>query len=412
MSSTTAIAYDPLAPAVQADPYPVYAALRHSAPVHYVESLDAYAVSRHADVRRVMHDHATFSNEAMAALVARPVEYAADAGLVEDGEVPTYPVSIVGAAGDTHSRLRLIVNRGFTPRRIGRLEGEVRAIARGLVGALVARGTGDLQSGLAAPLPTIVIAEMMGVSPDRRDDFRGWSEQMVRGVFEPLDPAGQAAVAAAGEAMGTWLDEQIDARLGRAGDDLISVLLRAEEEGGALTHDELRVFVFTLLVAGSITTAYLIGTAAKLLAARPLWARRLRADHTLIAAWVEETLRYDAPVQLMFRTATAETAIAGATIPKGATVLALIGSANRDERVFTEPDVFDPGRDASDHLAFGHGIHFCLGAALARLEARIAIEELLTGASRLEPAGDPEPVVSLVFRGPTSLPLRYGTSPH
>jgi cytochrome P450 len=299
------------------------------------------------------------------------------------------------------------VNRGFTPRRIGQIEAHVRDLARDFVDDLVARGTGDLQAGLAVPLPTIVIAEMLGVPTERRDDFRRWSEDMVRGVFEPLDAAQQAEVAESGGQMGDWLDAQIAARDGHVGDDLISVLLRAEAEGGALTPDELRVFVVTLLVAGSITTAYLIGTATNLLAADPELLGAVRADLTRVRTVVEETLRYDAPVQIMFRTATSETEVAGTTIPRGATVLALLGSANRDERVFDRPAVFDPGRDPSEHLAFGHGVHFCLGAALARLEARVVLEELITRAPRLGAAGPMERVTSLVFRGPTTLPFRF-----
>ena len=184
-------------------------------------------------------------------------------------EAAAFPVSIIGTDGDTHTRLRLIVNRGFTPKRIARLEDRVRHIARGLVDDLVDREVGDLQAGLAVPLPTIVIAEMLGVATEQRDDFRRWSEHMVSAVFEPLGASEQAEVARSGEQMGDWLDAVIAARAGAPGDDLISVLLRAEAEGGALTHDELHVFVFTLLVAGSITTAYLIGNATHILARDP-----------------------------------------------------------------------------------------------------------------------------------------------
>jgi len=401
VNNATAIEYDPLASRVQADPYPFYATLRAEAPVYFVESLQAYAVSRHADVRRVMHDHNTFTSEAMAALVSRPAEYASD---FLEGDVDRYPVSIVGADGDVHTRLRLIVNRAFTPKRIGRIEDFVRALARRFVDELLAGGSHDLQSGLAVPLPTIVIAELLGVDPDLRDDFRRWSENMVRGVFEPLDDDEQREVARAAEEMGSWLDAQIAARSGRAGDDLISVLLRAEEEGGALTPDELSVFVVTLLVAGSITTAYLIGSAARLVAEEPARLLQLRED---AARFVEETLRYETPTQLMFRTATTDVFVGGATIPQGATVLALLGSANRDEQVFDRAAAFDPRRDATDHLAFGHGVHFCLGAALARLEARVALEELVARAPRLELAGNVETVTSIVFRGPTRLPLTF-----
>jgi cytochrome P450 len=411
MTQTT-IAYDPFDPDVQTDPYPAYARLRGEAPVYYVESLDAFAVSRHADVRRVMHDHRTFSSEAMAALVARPGEYSLSALTEEERlEAPDeVPTSIVGTDGDTHARLRTIVNRGFTPRRMAEQAREIRTIAQSFVEPFVAGG-GDLQSALAIPFPTAVIASLLGVDVDRREEFRRWSEDMVLAVFEPTTPDQQAEIAKSGRKMGEWLDEVVSQRSGAGGDDLISVLLRAEMEGGALTFEEMRGFVFTLLVAGSITTAYLIGSAVVALAESPSLMERARSRSDDIAKIVEETLRYESPVQLMFRTATTSVEIAGTTIPAGATVLPLIGSANRDETVFTEPDRFDPDRATGEHLGFGHGVHFCLGAALARLEARIAIEELLAGAPRLELAGHVQPMTSLVFRGPTAVPLSLAQPP-
>jgi cytochrome P450 len=206
--------------------------------------------------------------------------------------------------------------------------------------------------------------------------------------------------------MGDWLDTVVAERRGCDGDDLISVLLRAEEESGALTHDELRVFVFTLLVAGSITTAYLIGNTAAALFEHPELETRARHDPTQVAAIVEESLRHDAPTQLMFRTATEAVDVAGTTIPSRATVVALLGSANRDPVEFSDPDRFDADRGPTAHLTFGHGVHFCLGAALARLEATIAIQELLARSARLDAAGELERVSSLVFRGPSRLPAR------
>jgi cytochrome P450 len=401
----TAVAYDPFAAEVQSDPNPFYAALRREAPVYYVESLDAYAVSRYRDVRRVMHDHATYSSEAMAALVARPVE------LGRDGDgfdvPPDESISIVGLDGADHTRLRTIVNRGFTPRRIGRLEDEMRAIARPYVDALVSHGGGDLMAGFAVPFPTVVIAEILGVDPARRADFRRWSEHMVLAVFEPMTPDQRDAVLVSGSEMGAYLDDVFAERAGSTDDDMVSLLLRAELEGGALTRQELGVFVATLLVAGSITTAYLIGSAVMQLAQEPRLLAEVRADPTLIAAVVEETLRHQAPVQMMFRTATADVDIAGTTIPKHATVLPLLGSANRDEQMFTYPESFDVRRPAGESLAFGHGAHYCLGAALARLEARVALEEILRAAAVLEPADPMERITSLVFRGPTALPLRF-----
>jgi cytochrome P450 len=405
--TTDTIAYEPFDAEVQADPYPTYARMRRAAPVHYVESLDAYAVSRHADVRRVMHDHRTFSSEAMAALVSRPVEYSIAA--LSEAELLTADmdddVSIVGADGDTHTRLRTIVNRGFTPRRMAEQEHNARVIARSFIDPLIAAGGGDLQSAFAVPFPTAVIAALLGVDAERRDDFRRWSEDMVMGVFEPTTPQQQASVAASGQEMGEWLDEVVAERAGTDGDDLISVLLRAELEGGALSAGEMRVFAVTLLVAGSITTAYLIGNAVFALTESPALLSRARSHPEDVARIVEEALRHEPPVQMMFRTAKTDVDVGGFEIPAGATVLPLIGSANRDDAVFADPDRFDPDRAAGDHLGFGHGVHFCLGAALARLEARVAIEELLTAAPRLERAGAVTPMTSLVFRGPTALPL-------
>jgi cytochrome P450 len=403
------VAYDPFAPEVQADPYPFYAALRRESPVSYVESLGAYAVSRYADVRRVMHDHATFSSEAMAELVSRPVDIGRDGDAFDgafDGPIEE-SISIVGLDGANHMRLRTIVNRGFTPRRVGELEGEMRAIARAYVAALVAEGAGDLMAGFAVPFPTVVIAAILGVDPARRVDFRRWSEHMVLAVFEPMTSEQRDAVLMSGYEMGEYLDGVFAERAGSTEDDMVSLMLRAELEGGALTRQELGVFVSTLLVAGSITTAYLIGSAVMQLVQEPALLAAVRADPGLIGGVVEETLRYHSPVQLMFRTATEDVELAGDTIPSGATVLPLLGAANRDEAVFADADRFDVRRPTGETLAFGHGVHYCLGAALARLEAKVALEELLGATVVLEPAGAMERITSLVFRGPTVLPLRF-----
>jgi cytochrome P450 len=408
MTNVTLTDYNPLAPAVNADPYPYYAELRRHSPVRHVTDLDLWVVSRHADVRRVMHDHTGFSSEAMAAAVARPAEYAIEAADEPDEDEPP-PVSIVGTDGETHSRLRHIVNRGFTPRRIAELEPAIRRIARELLDDFAASGGGDLQHDVAVPFPTVVIAELLGVDPDRRQDFRRWSEHMVFGVFEQADQQQQREIAASAEEMMDWLDGVIAERTGHSGSDLLSVLLSAELEGGALSHDELKTFAVTLLVAGSITTAYLIGNGILALLEDPAALDTVRADGSLIPLLTEETLRYDAPTQMMFRTATDDIEIAGTTVPRGATVAPLLGSANRDETVFADPDRFDVGRRNLEHLTFGHGVHFCLGAALARIESRIAFEELFRCARGFELTGDVERVSSIVFRGPTRLPVRLLT---
>jgi cytochrome P450 len=407
MTNDTAVSYDPLLDDVQRDPYPYYTALREEAPVYWLDSLQSFVVSRYDDVRRVMHDHETFSSQAMGALVSRPVEYADAEDLLDEYDRSDFPNSIVGLDGAAHTRLRLIVNRGFTPKRIGVLESEMRRTARGFVEPLVAAGSGDLQAGLSVPFPTTVIAQLLGIGVERRDDFRRWSEWMVRGVFEPLAPEQQKEVADAGREMGEYLAALIEERGDGRGHDLVSVLLDAEPDGGALKPQELEVFVFTLLIAGSITTAYLIGRTAQLLADDPALLASTQADRSQVGAVVEETLRYDTPVQLMFRTATTDLEISGTTIPSQSTVIALLGSANRDPSRFDDPDTFDQARGSTEHLSFGHGAHFCLGAALARLEARVALEELLARTTVLEPDGNVERVASITFRGPTRLPLRF-----
>jgi hypothetical protein len=209
--------------------------------------------------------------------------------------------------------------------------------------------------------------------------------------------------------MSDYFDLVIEARRREPGGDLISALLRAEGDGGALTPTEVKTFVFTLLVAASVTTTHLLANAMRILAVRPDVCAALAADPALVPGFVEEVLRYDSPVKMLLRTAVDEVVVAGATIPKGAVVGPLFGAANRDEAAFPEPDRFDLHRNPKDHLAFGHGVHFCLGAALARLEARLAFEELLTRMRepRLDEARVPW-LDSLVFRGPTRLRLRFG----
>ncbi|HEX5096589.1 MAG TPA: cytochrome P450, partial [Acidimicrobiia bacterium] len=207
--TSAAITYDPFAPDVQADPYPFYAYLRRDAPVYYVESLDAYAISRHADVRRVMREHATFTSEAMAELVTRPVNIGGGEGFEASIDES---ISIVGRDGEDHTRLRTIVNRGFTPRRIAQLEEEICTIAQPFLAELVSKRDGDLMADFAVPFPTSVIAAMLGVDPARRDDFRRWSEFMVLAVFEPMTPEQMAGVAQSSDEMGEYLDGVFEER--------------------------------------------------------------------------------------------------------------------------------------------------------------------------------------------------------
>lgn len=399
----TPVEYDPLAPEVLADPYPSYAKLRELAPVHRVSGHGFWVVSRYTDVIEVLRRPDLFSSAAMAAAVRRPSEFTPDDATAEP--VPDEEqVSIVGADGARHARLRSVVNRGFTPGRIADLAPRVRSIAERLARPLHDAGGGDLVAEFAVPLPVLVIAEMLGVDPRRHDDFRRWSDASMAGVFDPIETIEAEVIGSAIMEMSEYMDAVIEERRRSPGGDLISVLVRAEDEAGVLTPAEVRNFVFTLLVAGSVTTAHLISNLALSLLEHREQLERVVADPSLAPGAVEETLRHASPVQMLWRTATQDVELAGTAIPKGATLAPLFASANRDDRVFPEPDRFDVHRNPKEHLAFGHGIHFCLGAALARLEARVALETLLAGGRSLVLENERiDWSASLVFRGPRRL---------
>ena len=390
--------YDPFDANVIADPYPHYSRLRRDAPVYEIAGTGMWAVSRHADVMAVLHDPAAFSSEAMAALVQGPANFV-DEPLDDEPRR-----SVIGTDGAEHARLRGIVSRGFTPTRIASLESSMRATARGLLAAMLDHEAVDLIADYAIPLPVTAIAEMLGIDADRRADFRRWSDAMMLAVFEQPTTDQGREIAECLQEISTFLAATMEEREREPGDDLISVLLRAELEHGRLSRAELETFVITLLVPGSVTTTHLIGNALVALFADRDAFDWVASDASLIPAVVEETLRFDAPVQLLPRLATRDVSLAGTTIPGGAIVLPLFGSANRDERVFPDADRFDVTRRPREHVAFGHGPHFCLGAALARLEARVALEELFAMTHDIRLDAPVTRVSSFVFRGPARLP--------
>ena len=398
-------AYDPLDPAVLADPHPWYAELRRRAPVHHLPARGLWLVARHDDVVGVLRRPELFSSAAMAAAVTRPRQFTPeqDAGWVE-----AEGISIVGTDGARHARLRGVLNRGFTPGRIAALAPRVGALARQLAEPWLDAGACEFLADFAAPFPTMVIAELLGIDPERRAGFKRWADAALLGVFESLGAEQQQQVGARLVEMSDYFDTVIEARRQRPGDDLVSALVRAEGEDSALTPTEVKVFVFTLLVAGSATSTHLLANAMHALVRHPEARAAVAACPERVPALVEEVLRWDGPVQMLLRTATEDVEVAGVRIRRGETVAPLFASANHDERIFPDPDRFDVARRPREHLAFGHGIHFCLGAALARLEARAAFEWLLPRMG--QPVLEEEPVPwlpSLVFRGPTRLRLRF-----
>jgi cytochrome P450 len=277
-----------------------------------------------------------------------------------------------------------------------------------LIAALRSKTDGDLVTSLSGPLPTTVIAEMLGVEDDRLDDFKRWSDGVVLGTSRPTDEAVRAYARESGKALRAYFEKLIAHRRTTPGEDLLSALVRAEEEHDMLSSAEILGLAVLLLLAGNETTTNLIGNATKNLLKHPQELAKVRADRTLVPSMIEEVLRYESPVQLLPRQTAREVELEGGSIPAGATVFLLIASANRDERKFPQADRFDVTRNPQDHLAFGYGIHYCLGAPLARLEARVAFEQLLFDCPPFSCAKEPlTQIASVIVRGVQTLPLRF-----
>jgi len=382
------VAYEPLSPHFRDDPYPIYRRLRDEAPVHFAPESRMFCVSRHADVGYVLRRADLFSSAAMTTVLGGadlasmgPRVLLGLLRFVIRTRINPLQVrkrkSLIGVDGSRHETLRGIVNRGFTPSRIAGWEPRVRAIVGAQLRRLAPGEPFDVIEDLAVPLPMTIIAEMLGVDAGRRADFKRGSNALVAMMSgaasrRPVDPAPLQDVAE----LFQFLRETVRERRRQPGDDLVSVLVDPARDG-VLDEIDMVQFVVLLLVAGNETTTNLIGNAAAALLEHRDALDRVAREPERVPALVEEALRYDPPIQVVFRTVTADTDLAGTRIPRGAVVAALLGSANRDERAFADPDRFDVSRDTRGHLAFGFGPHFCLGAALARLEARVALEALL-----------------------------------
>lgn len=416
--------YEPFSSEFTEDPYPHYAALREHAPLYHAEEARAYCVSRYEDVRTVLIDAERFSSDAMRTfLLGAPPgqdparDPAALQRMLALGQALPFPVEALASARNLialdpprHGPLRNLVNRGFTPRRIAAWEPRLRSIASECMETLRQQAAFDVVEGLAIPLPLRIIAEMLGVESGRRADFKRWTDQLVAsstGSGRGQDPVTSGFAGSIG-ALCTYVQQVAAERRQAPGDDLISVLVSAQEAGVELTDAELAFFVLLLLVAGNETTTNLIGNATSALLRHPDQLARVGADPALLPALVEEALRFDSPAQYVFRRTTCDVEIAGGVIPANQHVVALIGSANRDERQWgPTAAAFDVGRETQGHLAFGVGNHFCLGAALARLEGRIALGALIEELPRREAASPRlEYIDSYLVRGPRSLVLR------
>jgi cytochrome P450 len=354
------VRFDPYSYEHHEDPYPTYRLLRNEAPAYLDPDHGFWALSRHDDVRAAIDDWPTFSSTGGITLERRT-------GNVEPMLIEMDP--------PRHTELRSLVSRAFTPRRVSDLEPSIRDLAHQLVDAFDGRTRVDVIQDFAAKLPMAVISVMLGVPSADQDELREWSDAMLHreeGSAE-LTPDG---VRGATKLYAYFNDAIADRRV-HPTDDLVGALVAAEEGDRSLTPGEVLGFCFLLLIAGNETTTKLLGNAIYWLDAFPDQRAKLLADPTLIPAAVEETLRFDTSTQGLARLLTRDVELHGTTLPAGSKGLLLFGSANRDERRWDEPDRFDIGRNPAGHLAFGHGLHHCLGAALARLETRVALEVLL-----------------------------------
>jgi cytochrome P450 len=378
------VEYNPFDPSMLADPYPHYARLVTGPPRFLANGLPIVMVARYRDVVTVLRDHANFSSSIPRNMIP--------SGADPFGGAPTMPFS----DPPVHSRLRRMVARDFSPRRIAAMESHIAEVTRDLLDANARGRTFDLMSAFADQLPVVIIAEMLGVPTQDRERFRTWSDIIAsNSVTTPGMPAAPIVVEAVAALREYFTDAIVRRRSGRGG-DLISALVAAHEDAEALSTDELIAFVVLLLIAGNETTTNLIGNGLLALARNPHQYERLRMDRTLIRSAVEEMLRYDSPVQTLMRFATRDIEIGGTAIAAGNVVATMFGAANRDPAQFPDPDRFDVGRTPNDHVAFGEGIHFCLGAPLARLEARIAIEAIV---DRFATVALAEPYAELAYRG-------------
>ncbi len=369
-SVPTGIELIALDPTFRADPYPVLARLRELEPVHYDEEIKRWVVTRAEDADRVIHDRTM----AVDARKANPNTYMriflADRGRGRD------PSMLLLDPPD-HTRLRGLVSKAFTPRRIELLAPRIRAIVTELLDAVEGEASFDLIARFASPLPITVIAEMLGVDPADRDDFKRWSDATAQ-MFNPLlTEEERTQVMASNEELDTYLRQAIAGRRSDPREDLISAMVAVEEAGDQLKDEEIVTMCGLLLAAGNLTTTDLIGNGVWLLLSHPDELRKLRANPALIKNAVEEMLRFESPVVQTGRIATTDLKIGECPVKRGESVLASLAAANRDPAAYPEPDRFDITRENVQHHSFGGGVHYCLGAPLARLEAQLAIGALV-----------------------------------
>ncbi len=386
------VAYSPYAYEIHEDPYPVYARLRAEAPLYRNEELDFWALSRHEDVLAAFRNVDGYSNAYGVSL--DPSAFRPDAHKV---------MSFLALDPPRHTRMRSLIGKGFTPSKVAQMEDRIRAIAVEHLDAALDRGSFDFIADFAGKLPMDVISELVGVPPVDRAEIRRLADLVVHredGLFDVPQAGMDAALS-----LVVYYQAMVDERRVQPRDDLTSALLEAELDGDRLTDEEVVGFLFLMVVAGNETTTKLLGNAWYWAWRHPDERAKPFTDPARVADWVEETLRFDTSSQMLLRVARTPLEIHGTTVPEGDRVLLLVGSANRDETVFPEPDRYHLDRDTSKLVSFGSGRHFCMGAPMARMEARIGLGELVKRVATYDiDAAGIERVHSINVRGLAALP--------
>jgi cytochrome P450 len=399
--------FSPLSPRIRANPYPIYARLRAMDPVH-VSPFGTALLTRYDDAVSVLRDkrfsvqHRDYLDETKS---ATPLLGDSFGPAPNERDLSNVMLFI---DPPRHTRLRTLVNKAFTPRVVDRLRPRIRAVVDELLDEAEPGGEMDVISALAYPLPVRVICEMLGVPLEDQAEIRGWSRKIAP-ILDPIVTAeAQAGIEEASSFLQGYWDSLIETRRSDMRDDLLSELIRAEDEGHRLDHDELRSTCNLILIAGHETTMNLIGNGLLALLRHPAEAEKLRNDPELSRSAVEELLRYDSPVHLTARTATEDVEIGGVPIERGTLAIVAIGGVNRDPAQFAEPDGLDIERNPNPHLAFSAGAHFCVGSGLARLEAQLVFPRLLARMPKLELVDkEPEYRATITLRGLKALHVSF-----
>lgn len=379
--SDTRLLYDPSTPEFQSEIWDVYRTMRDDHPVYQDPDGQFYALTRFADVWAAAADHETFSSRVAEANDLLP--------------------QLIYVDPPRHAALRKLVSRAFTARRVAAMEDEIRHCIRQLIGGIAGNSTCEFQHDYAAVIPSVVVGSMIGLDEQYLAPMRTWTEAFIR-----VAETGEALEAAMN--IYTMFAELLEERRRSPREDLMTALLGAEIDGERLSHEELLGFCLLLVLGGNDTTASLIGSGAVLLLRHPEQRDLVLSDPSLWPSAIEEMLRIEAPTQALPRTATRDVELHGVRIPAGSRVMLVWGAANHDDREFPDPERFDVMRRAQRHASFGHGVHFCMGSGLARLEARLAFAEWFQRFPDCELAGEPQRITSVWARALDSIPLRVG----